>query len=67
MEKCPQSKALFGFPLESDPKSKDIIESHRFQIHSTFTIQMFDSVIDTLGPEMDVLEEVLPELLARST
>jgi hypothetical protein len=61
-EKVPQTKKIFGFPLDTDPKSKDVIESNRFRIHSELLMGMFDVVLDMLGPDMFMLEEVLPEL-----
>lgn len=49
-EKCPQAKVLFGFPIDIDPSSQDVITSKRFLMHAAYLIQMLDTALNMLGP-----------------
>jgi hemoglobin-like flavoprotein len=60
--KCPQAKVVFGFPLDADPTSSELTSSKRFKMHSSYFIQMLDTAIDMLGPDIELLSEILLEL-----
>lgn len=61
-EKCPQAKVLFGFPLDIDPKSLELIASKRFVMHASYLIQMLDTALNMLGPDIELLTEIMLEL-----
>ena len=63
--KSPESKILFGFPIDIDPTSKVLLESRRFRMHATYMIEMLDTALNLLGPDIDLLTEVLYELGAK--
>lgn len=61
-EKCPQCKVLFGFPLDADPKSPELLSSKRFIMHASYLIQMLDTALNMLGPDEELLTEIMLEL-----
>ena len=60
--KCPQAKPLFGFPIDIDPNSKDLLNSRRFKMHAVYMIQMLDTALNMLGPDIELLTEIMAEL-----
>jgi hemoglobin-like flavoprotein len=60
--KCPTAKVLFGFPLDVDPNSSELINSKRFIMHASYLIQMIDTALNMLGPDIELLTEILLEL-----
>jgi len=58
-------KLLFGFPLDMDPTSLDIKQSKQFLVHATSFVEMIDTVVNMLGPDMDMLTEALLEIGAK--
>lgn len=60
--KCPNIKALFGFPVSMDPKSETLLKSKRFLTHATYMIQMLDKALSMLGPDVELLAEILADL-----
>ena len=61
-DKCPKAKTLFGFPVDIDTKSAELLESKRFLVHSTHLLDMISSALEMLGPDIELLGEVLTEL-----
>lgn len=61
-EKCPPAKVLFGFPIDMDPGSEMMRSSKRFQKHARYMIQMLDKALNLLGPDVELLEEILTSL-----
>ncbi|CAB9520150.1 symbiotic hemoglobin [Seminavis robusta] len=61
-EKCPPAKVLFGFPIDMDPQSEEVGKSKRFQTHSRYMIQMLDRALGLLGPDEELLLEILERL-----
>jgi hemoglobin-like flavoprotein len=61
-EKCPQAKVLFGFPIDIDPNSPELLTSKRFIMHAAYLIQMIDTALNMLGPDIELLTEMLTEL-----
>lgn len=57
----PKAKSIFGF---TDDKilTETLIESRRFIKHATYFIQMIDKALDMLGPDIDLLTEIMLEL-----
>lgn len=60
--KCPQAKPLFGFPIDIDPSSKELLASRRFKMHAVYMIQMLDTALNMLGPDIELLTEIMQEL-----
>lgn len=58
----PPTKELFGFPITIDPSSKDLLDSRRFKMHSAYMIQMLDTALGMLGPDIELLSDILLEL-----
>ena len=48
-EICPEAKPLFGFPIDMDPRSREIMNGKRFMRHSAFLIHMIDKTVNMLG------------------
>jgi hemoglobin-like flavoprotein len=60
--KCPAGKALFGFTVDADPYSKELITSKRFIMQASHFIQMLDASLGMLGPDIELLTEIMTEL-----
>jgi hemoglobin-like flavoprotein len=60
--KCPQAKVVFGFPMDADPTSSELTSSKRFKMHSSYFIQMLDTALNMLGPDIELLTEIMLEL-----
>ena len=58
---APQTKVLFGFPIDIDV-SKDLVKSKRFTMHASYMVQMLDTALNLLGPDAELLTEILSEL-----
>lgn len=58
-EKCPPAKVLFGFPLDMDPTCERLRKSQRFVAHAKHMIDMLDRAVHMLGPDAELLEEML--------
>lgn len=61
-DKCPQTKPLFGFPIDIDPASPELLNSKRFKMHAAYMIQMLDTALNMLGPDIELLTEIMEEL-----
>jgi methyl-accepting chemotaxis protein len=61
-EKCPQAKVLFGFPIDIDPHCPELLQSKRFIMHAAYLIQMIDTALNMLGPDIELLTEIMTEL-----
>jgi hemoglobin-like flavoprotein len=57
-KRCPDGKTLFGFMANADPD----INSKHFKSMAAFFIQMLDSSLEMLGPDIDLLTDVMLEL-----
>ncbi|CAB9516967.1 Leghemoglobin Lb120 [Seminavis robusta] len=61
-EKCPSTKALFGFfPLDKT-ENTELVTSTRFVKHARYMIQMLDKALNMLGPDAEILQEILTDL-----
>lgn len=59
---CPQAKILFGFPIDVDANSPEVLNSKRFLMHASYLIQMIDTALNMLGPDIELLTEIMLEL-----
>jgi methyl-accepting chemotaxis protein len=60
--KCPQAKVLFGFTIDIDPHSPELLKSKRFLAHAAYMIQMLDTALNMIGPDLEMLTEIMHEL-----
>jgi hypothetical protein len=58
---CPAAKVLFGFPLDMDPESEAIKTNRRFLAHASYMIDMLDRALNMLGPDVELLQEILSD------
>ena len=58
--KCPESKALFGFPIDMDVESSAILKSRRFKTHAKYFVEMLDRALGMVKAKQ--LEENLKDL-----
>ncbi|CAB9528302.1 Leghemoglobin Lb120 [Seminavis robusta] len=61
-QRCPAAKVLFGFPVEMDAESEAIQNSKRFRSHASLMIDMLDRALNMLGPDVELLGEILSDL-----
>jgi hypothetical protein len=59
---CPKAKVLFGFPIDLDMTSPDILVSKRFLMHAAYLLEMIDTALNMLGPDIELLTEIMQEL-----
>ena len=45
-----------------DPESEDMLTSKRFLSHAAYMLEMIDTALGLLGPDIELLEEMLLEL-----
>ncbi|GKY90424.1 hypothetical protein MPSEU_000016200 [Mayamaea pseudoterrestris] len=62
---CPEAKTLFGFPIDADANSHEVLSSKRFLMHASYLIQMIDTALNMLGPDYELLTDILLELGAK--
>jgi methyl-accepting chemotaxis protein len=62
---CPEAKPLFGFPLDIDANSDELLKSKRFKMHASYLIGMIDTALNMLGPDIELLTEMLYDLGAK--
>eukprot|EP00339_Tiarina_fusa_P021707 CAMPEP_0117047462 /NCGR_PEP_ID=MMETSP0472-20121206/32804_1 /TAXON_ID=693140 ORGANISM="Tiarina fusus, Strain LIS" /NCGR_SAMPLE_ID=MMETSP0472 /ASSEMBLY_ACC=CAM_ASM_000603 /LENGTH=651 /DNA_ID=CAMNT_0004760179 /DNA_START=106 /DNA_END=2061 /DNA_ORIENTATION=- len=60
--KCPETKVLFGFPVDIDPYSETLLQSKRFSIHASFLMEMMEKTVGILGEDDETLTTSLIEL-----
>lgn len=60
----PEAKAIFGFDKKSDV-SKELAKAPRFIKHAKYFIQMIDKALGMLGPDIELLTEILLDLGAK--
>jgi hemoglobin-like flavoprotein len=60
--KAPQVKVLFGFPIDMNMEDPQVLESKRFLMHAAYLIQMLDTALQMLGPDAELLSEIMAEL-----
>ena len=58
----PQAQLVFGFDKSMDPNSDLVLKSPRFIKHAKYFIQMIDRALGMLGPDIELLTEILMEL-----
>eukprot|EP00980_Cylindrotheca_fusiformis_P012104 scaffold2923_cov121-Cylindrotheca_fusiformis.AAC.14 len=64
--KEPTAKVVLGFPLEMDPRAPDTMKNPRFIKKAKWFVkvfvQMIDKALDMLGPDTELLTDMLLEL-----
>jgi hemoglobin-like flavoprotein len=60
--KCPAAKVLFGFPVDIDANSLEVLTSKRFLMHASYLISMIDTALNMLGPDIELLTDIMLEL-----
>jgi hemoglobin-like flavoprotein len=58
----PDAKILFGFDDDDDPDSDSMINNKEFIRNASYMIQMFDTVFNMLGPDVELLSEILQDV-----
>ena len=48
--------------MDMDPTSVEMLQSKRFTTHAVHLIQMIDTTINMLGPDIEMLTEIMYEL-----
>jgi len=61
-KKSPPAKALFGFPIDIDTDSQELLTSKRFLMHACYLVQMVDTALSMLGPDDSLLTEIMLDL-----
>jgi hypothetical protein len=61
-KKCPQAKVLFGFPIDIDPNAPELLRSSSFIMHASYLIRMLDTALNMLGPDIELLTEIMTKL-----
>ena len=61
-DKCPQAKLLFGFPIDIDVDSPELLQSKRFIAQAIYFWNMIDTSLNMLGPDIELLTEIMTEL-----
>ena len=59
---CPEAKVLFGFPIDVDTNSDELLTSKRFLAHASYLLEMIDTSLSMLGPDIELLTEIMEEL-----
>ena len=57
---CPETKTLFGFPVDMDMNSETMLASRRFKIHAKYFIEMLDKALGMV--EAKQMEENMKQL-----
>lgn len=60
--KSPEAKVLFGFPINMDTNSPEMLASKRFNMQGSYLIQMLDTALSMLGPDIELLTDILQDL-----
>jgi hemoglobin-like flavoprotein len=61
-DKCPKAKVLFGFPIDIDVYSSELLNSKQFLTHAAFMLEMIDTALNMLGPDIELLTEIMHDL-----
>ncbi|KAL7557860.1 hypothetical protein ACA910_010911 [Epithemia clementina (nom. ined.)] len=64
-KKEPKTRVLFGFPIDLDTDSQELLQSKRFLMHASYLIEMLDTALQMLGPDIDLLTEIMLDLGAK--
>lgn len=58
----PEIQLVFGIPKSLDPRSDEILQNQRFVKHAQYFIEMIDNALGMLGPDIELLTEIMVEL-----
>jgi hemoglobin-like flavoprotein len=59
---APETKVLFGFDVNQMLSCKELHKNTQFVTHAVKVMKKIDSLLNMLGPDVDVLIEVLKQL-----
>jgi hemoglobin-like flavoprotein len=59
---APEAKKIFGFDTKSMKSDDDFFNSPRFLAHGKHFVLMLNKAVDLIGPNLDMLTEILLEL-----
>lgn len=57
----PETKKVFGFDLDFEPTAEELKKNGQLHIATTI-LQRFDASLNLMGPDYELLEEILTEL-----
>jgi hemoglobin-like flavoprotein len=60
----PDAKEIFGFNVSADVEN-ELLKTPRFTKHAKYFIQMINRALSMLGPDIELLSEILLELGAK--
>ncbi|CAB9529184.1 Involved in oxygen transport in the brain. Hexacoordinate globin [Seminavis robusta] len=60
--KCPSTKTLFGFPVDMATDHESLKSNRRFQVHCKHMIAMLGKALNMLGPDDELLTEIMSDL-----
>lgn len=60
----PEAKVIFGFDVNADVTS-ELSKAPRFVKHATYFIEMINKALEMLGPDIELLTEILLDLGAK--
>lgn len=61
----PSVKKLFGYPIDLDVTSNDLIHSPRFMMHVHRVLDKLDLALNVLGPDIELLVFIMKDLGSR--
>jgi hypothetical protein len=64
-DECPETKVLFGFSIDIDTQCPELLKSKDFLKHASYMIQMLDSALHMLGPNIELLTDIMTDLGAK--
>ncbi|KAL7577987.1 hypothetical protein ACA910_007603 [Epithemia clementina (nom. ined.)] len=64
-QRSPEIKVLFGFPIDLDANSPQLRHDKKFLQHATYMVQMLDATFNMLGPDLELLTEIMQDLGAK--
>lgn len=64
-ERSPKAKAVFGFPKDLTNDLDELKLNRRFVMHASYMIRMLDTAFQLLGPDQQLLSEIMADLGAR--
>jgi hemoglobin-like flavoprotein len=59
---CPAAKVVFGFPIDESPKDLLRDQGKRFAAHASILIQMIETSLNMLGPDIDMVTDIMTGL-----
>lgn len=61
-EISPPVKKIFGYPIDIDVTSAELIQSKRFENHVRTVLDKLDVALNMLGPDIELLMDIMKDL-----